>query len=530
MKDALDTSSAPGLSRREFCQFLAQSAVLSLAAPSLFSSCAQRILGSSLPLQALAPLLGDSLRLAPGFSAREFIRWGAPLGHLGESFGYNNDFIAFQSLGEGDAWMWVNHESVHPGFVSGDWQMERKKSHVETEMKNVGGSLLRVQKRDGQWVLAAGAKTHKRFDAFTKIPFSGGAKIKGSSVALGTLANCAGGTTPWGTFLTCEENFDHFYGDRKRGEKTITPGKPDLAWHRYYDVPPEHYGWVVEIIPETFSAKKLVALGRFSHEAATVVTARDGRPVVYMGDDADNQCLYKFVGSRVGSLDEGTLFAADFKKGEWVPLDRRHPALKGFSDDLEVLTYARQAAHLVGATALDRPEDVEVHPVTGAIFVALTNNKSQGRPYGSILRIDERGGDHLSLHFESRNFVMGGEESGLACPDNLCFDTRGNLWVTNDISGKSIGTREYAAFGNNALFVVPTEGPHAGRALRVAEAPRDAELTGPCFAPDGQSLFVSVQHPGELSMSAQALTSHWPDGAGGLPCPAVMEIRIPSFS
>jgi secreted PhoX family phosphatase len=287
---------------------------------------------------------------------------------------------------------------------------------------------------------------------------------------------------------------------------------------------------VVEITPEPFAAKKLVSLGRFAHECATVVQAEDGRAVVYMGDDANNQCLYKFVADRPGSLDDGTLYVAQLESGTWIPLKKRlNKQLDGFQNDLEILTYARDAARLAGGTPLDRPEDVEVHPHTRAVFVALTNNKPRGRPYGSILKLEEESRDPLSLRFRSETFVMGGEASGLACPDNLCFDRHGNLWVTNDISGKDIGTSLYAPYGNNGLFLVPTSGDLAGQAFKVAEAPKDAELTGPCFAPDGATLFVSVQHPGELSTSADAPTSHWPDGGASVPAPAVVEIASPFF-
>jgi secreted PhoX family phosphatase len=517
-------------SRREFCRFLMQGAAGSAFASSFLSSCTTRVFGSSNPFPSLPTKRTDQLNLAPGFQASELIRWGALINAQGQRFGFNNDFIAVQPIDSDKAWMWVNHESVHPGFVSGDWNLERKKSQIDIEMKNVGGSLLQLHRQNDRWTWSADGSVNQRLDAFSKIPFSGEVKIEGSRFAMGTLANCAGGRTPWGSFLSCEENYQGFYGDRDRGSRTVKSSAKDLGWYRHYEMPPEHYGWVVEITPKPFAAKKLISLGRFAHEAATVVTARDGRSVVYMGDDAINECLYKFISDEEGSLEAGTLYVANLARGEWIPLSKRlNPQLNAFESDLEILIYTREAAHSVGASPLDRPEDVEVHPLNGAIFVALTSNKEGGRPFGSILRIEEENGNFLSTRFRSEVFVMGGEKSGIACPDNLCFDSRGHLWVTNDISGSDIGTPLYESFGNNALFVVPTVGEFSGQAFRIAEAPVDAELTGPCFAPDGESLFVSVQHPGEKSRSPSQLTSHWPDGGSSTPSSAVMEIKSDLF-
>jgi len=518
------------MSRRDFCRFLTQSAVFGGVTSSYLSSCTSHGLASSITYPNLAVSRTDELKLASGFQSREFIRWGNRVNLAGESFGFNNDFVAFQPVRANESWMWINHESVHAGIVSGDWNFERKKSHVDIEMKNVGGSLLLVRNEGGNWTWTA-QDSNKRLDAFSKIPFSLGTKIRGASEAQGTLANCAGGTTSWGTFLSCEENYDTFSGERRRKKFSRITAVNDFSWHRYYEMPPEHYGWVVEITPNPFSAKKLVSLGRFAHEGATVVTAADGRSVVYMGDDAADQCLYKFVSDKVGSLDSGTLYVASLERGEWIPLKKQlNDKLGAFDSDLEILIYTRDAARVVGASQLDRPEDIEVHPKTGAVFVALTNNKPRGRPFGSILKIEEERQDFLSLRFRHEVFVMGGDKSGIACPDNLCFDSRGNLWVTTDMAGYDIGTPLFERFGNNALFVVPTAGKFSGQAFRIAEAPLDAELTGPCFAPDGKSLFLAVQHPGEQTRDPNRFTSHWPDGGNSNPVPAVVEITSELFS
>ena len=162
-------------------------------------------------------------------------------------------------------------------------------------------------------------------------------------------------------------------------------------------------------------------------------------------------------------------------------------------------------------------------------FVALTKNKKKGNYYGSLLKISEKG-DHDSLQFKADTWVSGGLESGMACPDNLCFDAKGNLWMTTDISEKLIRNPEYKMFGNNGLFYIPLSGPSAGIPIQVASAPVDAELTGPWFSPDNKTLFLSVQHPGSGSRkNLKKPTSTWPDGPGQLPKPAVVAIQGPLF-
>jgi secreted PhoX family phosphatase len=184
---------------------------------------------------------------------------------------------------------------------------------------------------------------------------------------------------------------------------------------------------------------------------------------------------------------------------------------------------------LVGATKMDRPEDCEIDPITGHIFLNCTNNVPAKRPYGAVYKFIEKNSDYESLEFESSIFVRGGFESKIACPDNMAFDKKGNLWITTDISESEIGSEVYKTFGNNALFYMPMSGPDSGKAFRVAQAPVDAELTGPCFSEDGKTLFISVQHPGARSKTLMDLTSHWPEGGVSIPRPSVVAIKIPEY-
>ncbi|MBY0413028.1 MAG: DUF839 domain-containing protein, partial [Bdellovibrionales bacterium] len=177
---------------------------------------------------------------------------------------------------------------------------------------------------------------------------------------------------------------------------------------------------------------------------------------------------------------------------------------------------------------MDRPEDCEIDPITGHIFLNCTNNVTAGRPFGAVYKFVEKNNDYTSLEFESSIFIHGGEASKIACPDNMAFDKKGNLWITNDISEDEIGLDRYRPYGNNGLFYVPMSGPRRGETFRVAQAPNDAELTGPCFSEDGKTLFLSIQHPGAKTKDLKSLTSHWPDGGNSIPRPSVVAISIPS--
>ncbi len=522
--------------RRDFLEFVGtasvQASIGATILPSLFNGCAQAVPRAFVPNQkipSLAPSSEDRFSIAKGFEFREFIRYGQSIGE-GISFGYNNDFIGIIPIDESGAWLWVNHEFAIPYLIHPNHDVSRTKERIDFEMKTVGGSVVRIKKQGSKWVQDNDTSANFRVDGNSKIPFSGSRKVAGTSFAIGSMGNCGGGKTPWGTILTCEEIHEDFYGSVERGKTARIPSSTNYEWYKFYDHPPEHYGWVVEVNPSTRELKKHVAMGRFYHEGATVRLAKGDRPVVYMGDDDVGHCVFKFVGDRANSLDSGTLYAADTVKGVWIPLNKKNKKLSSFKNDLEILTFAHEAAIMAGGTKQDRPEDIEINPLNGDVFISLTNNKPIKNYYGSILKISEEGGDPLSLKFKATPFLTGGPKSGVACPDNLMFDKNGNLWITSDISGLEIGKPPYyEGLGNNSLFVVPTVGPQAGIPVRIANGPIDAELTGPCLSPDGKTLFLSVQHPGEGSAIAKRLTSHWPDGGSAIPVPAVVAITGPAL-
>lgn len=530
------------VSRREFLRFMGRGALAAASVSSLvglFTACSTIRPGSRTRHKpsGIEPTFQDELVLAPGLSYSLLLKRGDSL-NANDRFGDCADFttfLPFDAKNPNDGLLWVNHEFFLPLFVSGhNIQKGQKRSRAEVikEQLEVGGTIARIRRaQGGKWQLVANDSYNRRITARTKIPFAWHKPIAGANHAIGMLGNCAGGVTPWGTILTCEEGYVDFYGDRD-----FTPqGKPagraahtcNYGWETVFDYAPEHYGWTVEIDPLTGKAKKLVALGRFGKESATVVQGGDGRCVVYSGDDDFDRCIFKFISRRPGSLEEGTLYVANIESGHWIALTREsNSTLKSvFKDETDLLVRARLAGLLAGGTQLDRPEDIEVDPISGAIYVTLTNNRSKGNDFGSILKIEETGSDPTALTFKATTFLTGGPETGFACPDNLVFDRRGDLWFTSDMSSAWLNTEPYTRFGNNGLFFVAMQGPDAGRVVQVASAPVGAELTGPSFSPDGKTLFLSIQHPGEGSRSLAEATSRWPGSKGDLPRSAVVAIE-----
>jgi hypothetical protein len=540
-------------SRRMFLNFMGRGAVMLGASSSIggmISACAnaQKDSDEALPLKPISPSLADDVICAEGLKSEILIKWGDPINSRGERFGFNNDytaFIPFEESNGDEGYLWVNHEYPNSVFMHQKSRSETpSKKDIDRERKALGGSLLHVRKkpsRDGfeSWEVLKNDRVNRRISGETKIPLIADRPIFERNNVTGTFANCAGGITPWRTFLTCEENYHYQYGEVsfESGKRKISRSGTNGAnrWHLYYDEPPEHFGWVVEVNPRSGKARKLTALGRFAHEGAAVVNhPSEKHTVVYMGDDAEDEHVYKFISDKAGSLRRGTLYVARFDRlngeGEWIPLIResREDFKSTFKDQTDLLIRTREAAKMVGATPLERPEDIEIDPITGSIYVALTNHKDKGDYYGSLLKIEEKNADSLSLEFKAESFLEGGLPTGFACPDNLVFDPRGNLWMTTDISGSSIGEGPYQGFGNNGLFYIPLRGPQAGEAFQVASAPVGAEFTGPSFSPDGKTLFLSVQHPGEGSKLGEKPTSRWPGGS--MPKPAVVIISGPTLN
>ncbi len=500
-----------------------------------------------LKFSPIAPTLADELVLPSGYGYNVIRSWGDYVVG-GEKFGFNNDYIAYFPIdllsggkSSTDGLLWVNHEYVSPMFVSGRaGDVNPTFAQLIEEKAAVGGTVMRVRKSaGGSWEFVDDPTYNRRVTAWTLIdldgPAAGSPDVFGATEVQGTLANCAGGYTPWGTALSAEENFQDYGPDASKGGYGWGKTSGD---NRFFTE--QHYGWIVEIDPFDKSRKpvKHTALGRFRHENATVTLSSSGKAVVYMGYDKADECVFKFIskgtynpGNREANLkllSEGTLYAADFANGKWISLDiaSQSKLQEKYKTQAAVLVNAGEAAKLVGATPTDRPEDIDVNPADKSVFIAFTNNAAHSNFHGHITRLVETGSDAESLSFDWEVYATGGgqKDSGFSSPDNLIFDKNNNLWVFCDVSSNRAGKGIYKFAGNNGIYVIPTSGPQAGVAYRFGSGPAESELTGPAFTPDFSTLFLSVQHPGEDSPSMDKLTSHWPGGGSEVPRPSVVAI------
>jgi hypothetical protein len=407
---------------------------------------------------------------------------------------------------------------------------------------------------------------------------------------LGTFGNCAAGMTPWGTFLAGEENFqDYFVTADQPTAHERRWGLDKSSWYRWHEFDdrfdtvrhpnePNRYGWVVELDPmdPTSTPVKRTALGRAAHEGAWVAVTRDGRAVVYAGDDARFEYIYKFVSrdrirpasaglsaarANAELLDHGTLYVARFDadgSGHWLPLLHGQGPLTaagGFADTGEVLIKARQASDALGGTKMDRPEWLAIDQPGGWVYAALTNNSSRGvgshpapdaanpRPrnvMGGIIRWRDEG-DFSGERFEWNHFVLAGDPANVraeargnirgdlfACPDGLAFDARGVLWIETDVGPGAINRGELARLGNNQMLAC---NPASGEVRRFLTGPVHCEITGAAWTPDGRTMFVNVQHPGEAPSERSDPAeprkySNWPDfDPAGRPRSATVVVR-----
>ncbi|MDO8212257.1 PhoX family phosphatase [Conexibacter sp. CPCC 206217] len=575
------SEAAAGTTRRHFIRGVATAGASTVAASALFD------------LPGIADLLGDSDAMASGaptpfadfraLAASSADAFEVPAGYRAHvvigyddrfdnsdgtqlRFGYNNDFLAFFPL-EGkpdEGLLFVNHEYPAPFFQHGNTDGATKTApQIALEQYSVGNSVLHVRKdAEGLWQVVTPSPYNRRITGtdpaceFTG-PLAGAARI-GTS-ARGSLANCSGGITPWGTALSCEENFQDYavtYGWANANGLAA-----DATNAEYDHTQLSKYGWVVETDPydPSWTPRKHTALGRFRHEN-TAFRAVAGKPfVLYMGDDLANAGVYKFVSRRqylpgqrsnnLKILEQGTLYIASFDHGrrEFANDGDRIPTTpqSGTGFWREVLTSELEDCNnlirrAIGDSdwnahfATNRPEDVEVDS-DGTVYVSFTNNSTVRDQHGAIRKLVEAGDDPTAVGESNRfawtDYAGGGDrgtdkpagERGFSSCDNLCFDNHGNLWVVTDISSSSLSgaaSRKtwYEYHLNNAVFMIPRSGPNAGVAFRFANMPAESEGTGPYFTPDEQTLFVNVQHPGEETAARgvygdlSTYTSYWPNG------------------
>ena len=579
-------------------------------ATALFSATAQAagLRRGFADFRAIAASPADRFEVPEGFRADVLISWGDTFaddkGNEYE-YGFNNDFLAYFPLARGrEGILFVNHEYPGPfyqhGYKPEPAQVAEGKTQEEIEVERaaVGNSLVHVRlDDDDRWQVVSPSRYNRRiyggevpgvanaaasrFDVTG--PLRGDPRV-GNEIS-GSLGNCSGGITPWGTAISCEENFDGYglpltdgldfaYGwVDEGGYEDYLPGPP----YRRDDKPAyAKYGWVCEHDPYNPSLKprKHTALGRFRHENTAYRAKRGARFVIYMGDDKTNEGVYKFVSDgryrpndRAGNLEllsSGTLYIA-----RWAPEGRRRFATSGDTEPLtatsgtgtwvevqeaELVDTATKLRERFGADfdsffATNRPEDLEVAE-DGSVYIAFTNNSTVRDVHGAVRRLVEDGDDPEAASFTWEDYAEGGPsgrgepgEQGFSACDNLVFDKAGDLWVVTDISSGTLndpGPLQYHA--NNALFYIPTTGPNAGIAYRFGNMPVEAEGTGPYFTPDERTLFVNVQHPGETSQEKgspaiygqpETYTSYWPEGnktegrTPALPRPSTVAITKP---
>jgi len=616
------------VSRRSFLKSGASTALLAsggLAVPLSLAACGAT---PAFRFTEIGHGVDGHHHVAPDHESDILIRWGDPVlpgapafdpenqtaDAQAQQFGYNNDFVGFVPLPFGtplqdNALLCVNHEFtnddlMHAVFANVDNPLQAySKEIAEISMAAHGGSIIEI-KRDasGKWQLVPDSPFNRRITASTTAmtisgPAAGHDRLQTSRDpegrnVIGTFNNCAGGMTPWGTYLMAEENIHgYFMGDLTNHPEAQNFGRMGIPstfypWGLYDDrfhinkEPNEanRFGWVVEVDPFDPTSKpvKRTALGRFKHEGCETAMCPLGRVIVYSGDDQQFEYLYRFVSDNVVSpdnrdanrdlLDHGTLFVARFDEdgtGTWLPLTFGKGPLtpdNGFASQADILIETRRAADLLGATPLDRPEDVQPNVKSGKVYVALTNNAKRGEDqtdatnprgpnfWGQILEITPEAANHAATNFTWDMLVRCGDPSDptvgamwnesisddgwFACPDNLAVDPQGRLWVATD-QGKYWSKTSGSADG---LWAVSTDGSARGQAQMFFRVPIGAEMCGPCFADDGETLFVAVQHPAsdgtedypgfERKSTYQDPATRWPDFDPQIPPrPSLVAIR-----
>jgi uncharacterized protein len=603
-------------SRRVFIHGGLAAAAAGALAP-LFAGCVSP--ASSAPLlgfKGIPTSSADTLVVPEGYVATAIAAWGEPIGVAGAmpawredatstaadqalQMGMHHDGIHFYPLAGSSTrgLLAMNHEYVDDGLLHADGLKTWTAAKVAKSQAAHGISVIEVERSGQAWSMVRPSTYARRITATTPFalggPAAGHALMKTAAdpagrTVLGTFNNCASGKTPWGTYLSGEENFVHYFG---LGEAPPSAhqqrwGMRKTAFYRWsehderFDAskhPNEfnRFGWVVEVDPmdPASTPVKRTALGRAAHEGAWVAVTKDGRAVVYSGEDSRFEYIYKFVSrDRIAPagngltqaqanrelLDHGTLYVARFDgdgAGRWLPLVHGLGPLTaagGFADQGEVLVKARQASDALGATKMDRPEWLAIDQRGGEVYCSLTNNSARGAAgqpgvdaanpradnvMGQIIRWKDDGdfdgttlrwshlvlaGDPANARADARGNVKG---DIFGCPDGLMLDARGVLWIETDVHASQMNQGEFARIGNNQMLACDRS---TGEIRRFLTGPVNCEITGATLTPDGTTMFINIQHPGETASDRSdpaepAKYSKWP--YGGRPRSATVVIR-----
>ena len=601
----------------------------------------------------------DDIVLPEGFIYDLIGAWGDRIGD--SRFGYNNDYLSFVETSPNQGFLTINFEyisgktwmqtystaigkslpfeevkaaaaasegKINAFALSEDDPLKAKIKEIAKEcLIDQGIGVISIRRNpDGKWERTF-SSADRRLSGISGLEDGRYLQATGPAVAvfnkpdkqgyddrlgsriIGTFHNCSGGTTPWGTVLSAEENYHYqvpepVMADGSSQDPSKTPfvitDKAVNGQGNVFGLAGNKYGWMVEIDPANpnNSGTKHTWLGRFRHEAVAV-RAVAGKPLaVYSGCDRRGGHLYKFVSQDTVSnpqdkansrlMEEGILWGAKFNPdgtGRWIPLNSDTPVApvlpsqvegkegKGtvllpnpnraqggtvkVTSDAEAIAFKEQfktlsdlyegnqtekqgailidahfAANAAGITCTARPEDTDVAQ-DGTLYIAFTSGSADGNggpdkrifkgpkgetPYefGWILRLREDGNHPDAIAFRWDILALGGEPVngglGFANPDNLEIDSSGNLWMVTDITtsshnravpsriedGKPVSQTDLLGlFGNNSAWFIPTAGPNAGNAYPFAIGPMDAEICGPYFSRDQQTLFLAIQHPGE---------------------------------
>ncbi len=592
------------LNRRGFLRgvlaFGSGAAALSTGLGGLLTTTSARAqAGADWAFEGIAAHTDATIHVPEGYEWKTLVRWGDPLFSDAEPFdpaagitvassdrvfGENTDGMETFVV-DGRTLIAVNHEYANidvnlPGKSEDD--TTGFTADDVTVLKHIQGvTVMEVAEGPDGWAIVVDSPYNRRIHHDTPMTIAGPAAghdlLKTTAdpegrTVLGTLNNCGSGKTPWGTYLTCEENFNGYFGaadpevEFSATEAFARYGigaEGRYGYERHdarFDVTEEpneanRHGWIVEIDPadpESTPVKR-TAMGRFKHENAAATVAGNGKVVVYLGDDERGEYLYRYVsngtytegGSTEGLLDDGKLYVAKFNDdatGEWIELT---PEATGM-DAGEILIHTRMAASAANGTTMDRPEWVAVNPVSPMVCCALTNNSNRGvaanaggdemvlngpnpreeNNYGQIVRWLPADGDHSADGFEWDLYVMAGnplvgqgdyigsenvtEGNLFNSPDGMMFDSTGLLWIQTD--GDDSNEGPYTGMGNNQMLAGD---PDSGEIRRFLTGPKGSEVTGLTWPEDRTAMFVGIQHP----------AAPFPDGEGALPRSAIVTVR-----